>query len=98
MNQEQAQVALQQIGRMNVMAISGGRSTLTSEGNLNLPVSNGYHVEISLDLSDTYTVSRIFARGGKHAVKGQVANVFADELGETAYRASCFHDEWITEA
>lgn len=89
MNGDQARELLAQIGRMNVLAISGGRIRHTGE-TLVLPVANGYTVEIDLDPSDTYTVRRVFNRGGKRWVKGEIRDVYCDEVGEVAYQASCF--------
>ena len=92
MNEQQARTALQQIGRMNVLAISGGRAIL-SEGRLVLPVAKGYRVEVEYDaVPDAYTVRRVFVRGGKRFVKGEVDHVYAPEVGEAAYRASCYED------
>lgn len=86
--------ALQQIGRSTVLAISGGRTKIEN-GNLILPVSNGYCVEIEYDWTDTYVVRRIFKRGDKRWVKGEVREVYAFNLSEVAYQASCFRDgEW----
>ena len=91
------QIIIIQIGRGNVLAISGGRwSRLLDAEKIApigaiLPVSNGYTVEVELDFaSDTYTVRRVFSRGGKRWVKGEVTNVYCDEVGEIAYIASCF--------
>lgn len=88
---------LQQIGRMNVLAISGGRSSsdLDAEGRitLTLPVGNGYKVEVTYDSGwDTYIVSRVFIRAGKRFVKGTVEQVYCDQVGEVAYRASCYRN------
>lgn len=84
------QTTLAQIGKMNVLAISGGR--VRAEGDtLVLPVSNGYRVEVDLDEgSDTYTVRRVFVRGAKRFVKGERTGVYCDELGEAAYQAHAF--------
>lgn len=96
-----------QIGRMNLMSISGLRVTRVNarlvDGRvmveaLRLPVGKGYRVDVLLDASDTYTVRRVFSRrpkGQKYAapvdtVKGEMEGVYADQLGEVAYRASCF--------
>lgn len=84
---------LRQIGTMNVLAISGGRATIVDEG-LMLPVSNGYHVRITLAASDLYTVERLFIRAGKVTVKGRAEGIDCEQIGETAYRAGMFHDEW----
>jgi hypothetical protein len=85
---------LAQIGRMNVLAISGGRVQSNAD-TLVLPVAHGYSVEIDLDASDTYNVRRVFTRAGVRSVKGERTDVYCDELGEVAYRASCYHDEWV---
>jgi len=55
-----------------------------------MPVSHGYHVVISLDVSDTYTVRRVYVRAGKATVKGTWAGMYADIVGEAAYQASCY--------
>jgi hypothetical protein len=86
---------LYQIGRGNVMAISGGRfDTLTNDDgevtDLILPVAYGYRVRINLAANDTYTVRREFVRGGKVYEKGRQEDVHCDEVGEVAYRASCY--------
>jgi len=87
---------LAQIGRGNIFAISGGRVQVwrTNDGKatrtVTLPVSNGYSVEIYLAWDDTYTVTRQFKRKGEYINKGTVKGVYADNIGEVAYRASCF--------
>jgi hypothetical protein len=82
----------QQIGHMNVLAISGGRTVTLLDGTVNLPVASGYSVNIALDANDTYTVRRMFKRGAKTWVKGERSNVYCDEIGEVAYKASCFRN------
>lgn len=89
MNSTQAQELLHQIGRSTVLAISGGRVRLAGE-TLVLPVSNGYTVEIDLDPSDTYTVRRVYTRGVKRWVKGELNNIYCDQVSDIAYEASCF--------
>ena len=92
--------ALRQIGRMNLLAISGGRSRLggplQSPGHvasvITLPVSNGYSVRVTLAASDTYTVERVFTRGFNVWVKGTMTDVYAEDLGEACYQASCFRN------
>ena len=81
--------ALVQIGMRNVAAISGGR-TYTSDNAVVMPVSSGYHVVVSLAGNDTYTVRRVFVRGGKASVKGEWEGIYCDEVGEVAYTASCY--------
>ena len=80
-----------QIGRMNVMAISGLR-VIGRETGVTLPVGAGYSVTVDLDWNDTYVVRRVFKRGAKVWVKGEQRDVYCDEVGEVAYRASCFRN------
>ncbi|NDC49690.1 MAG: hypothetical protein EBZ61_11545, partial [Micrococcales bacterium] len=56
---------VKQIGKMNVLAISGGRvhSVVNDEGEtveVQLPVSHGYRVAITLGFMDTWIVRREF--------------------------------------
>jgi hypothetical protein len=86
---------LDQISMMNVFAISGGRRGVMRDEDgevtdLILPVAYGYRVRISLAANDTYTVRREFVRGGKIYEKGRQEDVYCDEVGEVAYRASCY--------
>jgi hypothetical protein len=86
-----------QIGRMNIFAISGGRVGVDKNDDgetirIELPVSNGYRVSIFLNWNDTWTVSREFVRAGKVSNKGTLENVYADQVGEVAYQASCFRN------
>ena len=86
---------IDQIGRMNIFAISGGRVGVTknNEGEtveVELKVGKGYRVSITLGWDDTWTVSRQFVRKGVVSDKGTLTGVFADQVGEIAYKASCF--------
>ena len=91
---------IQQIGIRNVGAISGGRvGVYKPEGEcveVELPVSAGYWVRITLAWDDTYTVERVLKRRpkGKSAkeikVLGRVEGVYCDQVGEVAYYASCY--------
>jgi hypothetical protein len=83
------QELLTQIGRMNILAISGGRVLHRPTG-VTLPVSSGYSVTVDLDASDTYVVRRMFKRGAKIWIKGEQSGVYCEELGEAAYKASSF--------
>ena len=88
---------INQIGRMNIFAISGGRVgvIVNNEGEtveVQLPVSNGYRVSISLGWNDTWTVSRQFVRKGVVSDKGTLENVYCEQVGEIAYKASCFRN------
>lgn len=94
---EQRKTIVRQIGTGNVLAISGGRVKGLVDG-IELPVSSGYRVRVTLDANDTYTVARVMVRGAKEFPKGSKSNVYCEELGETAYRASCYksydESEW----
>lgn len=93
---------LAQIGRRNVFAISGGRVGVWKPNGecleVELPVSSGYLVRITLAWDDTYTVERVLRRRPKgqsakvDKVLGRVTGVFCSEVGEVAYRASCFRN------
>jgi hypothetical protein len=87
MTNAQALELVSQIGKGNIFAISGGRVAITG-GELLLKVAHGYAVKIALAANDTYTVQRVFR--GK--VKAEAFNVFADEVGEVAYTASCYYN------
>lgn len=90
MTPDQAKTLLAQIGRMNVLAISGGRTRLI-DGTLVLPVGSGYTVEIDyIEGADDYTVRRVFTRGTKRWVKGELTGIYAGEVGEMAYQAHAF--------
>lgn len=78
-----------QIGRMNILAISGGRIERRETG-ITLKVGAGYSVTVDLDWDDTYVVRRVFKRGAKVWIKGEQRGVYCDEVGEVAYRASSF--------
>jgi hypothetical protein len=88
---------INQIGRMNVFAISGGRVgvIVNNQGEtveVQLPVSNGYRVSITLGWNDTWTVSRQFVRKGVVSDKGTLEDVYCEQVGEIAYKASCFRN------
>lgn len=88
-------VLTQQIGMMNLFAISGGRVRgIVNEENevirVELPVGHGYRVAIELGWDDTYTIKREFVRGSKVFNKGTLEGIYCDEIGEMAYQASCY--------
>lgn len=89
---EVRQTIANQIGRMNVLAISGGRCQRLDDG-IRLPVGYGYAVDVHYTPVDDYTVERVFIRNGITYSKGAETHVYADELGEVAYRASCFRND-----
>ena len=91
---------LRQIGTMNVLAVSGGRwgAILTAEGypiGVVLPSSTNRVVEITLGGCDTYTVRRYrqIVKGGRrgdYVLEFDSAGVYCEQIGEVAYRASCW--------
>lgn len=83
------QVCTSQIGRGQIMAISGGRVLRTDQG-VYLPVGRGYWVAVQLAADDTYVVTRVLYRQKTGKVKQQWRNVYAEQLGEVAYAASLF--------
>jgi len=89
---EERKTIVHQIGFMNVLAISGGRVTALPDG-IELPVGSGYRVRVRLTPADDYTVERVFIRSGEVFSKGIEDMVYCDEVGETAYRASCFRND-----
>jgi len=85
---------LAQIGMMNIWAISGGRvGVIVDNGDtvaVELPVSQGYRVRVSLGWDDTWTVARQYVRKGIVKDKGTMAGVYFDQVGEVCYQASCY--------
>ena len=89
-----------QIGKWNLAAISGGRvGVYKPQGEcieVELPVSAGYWVRITLAWNDTWTVERILRRRKKGQswketkVLGKMTDVYSDQVGEVAYYASCY--------
>jgi hypothetical protein len=79
---------LAQVGNGNLMAISGGRVRKLHDNAISLPVAHGYSVMIELAPNDTYTVRRCW----RTKFKGTMTDVYSENLGDVAYRASCFHD------
>lgn len=77
---------------MDLLAASGGRITRYGPSAVLLPVSNGYAVMVTLEANDTYTVQRTFRRSGVIRIKGTETNVYADQVGDSVYRASCFRN------
>lgn len=88
-------VLINQIGKMNVLAISGGRVYVSKNQQgetvgIDLPCGAGYRVSIELGWNDEYIVTRQFVRKGTIFNKGTVENVLCDNIGEVAYKAACF--------
>jgi len=96
---EQRAEIVRQIGAGNMGVISGGRVIVVDNG-IELAVGSGYRVRVVLDPTDTYTVSRVYRKGGEEFEHGSISDVYFDEVGELAYRASCFNSydetQWAT--
>jgi hypothetical protein len=99
-------VLLNQIGRGNLAAISGGRWGRILQGDkvigVDLPVDRTWRVHVTYLADDTYEVTRIKRTtrrtGGIEGYRtrlnhvGWVTGLHAEQVGEAAYRASCFLD------
>ena len=83
---------LQQIGQMNVLAISGGRVPPLPDG-VELPVGRGYRVRVRLTPVNDYTVERVFVRGGKEWSYGKREHILPRQVGNMAYYASCYNND-----
>lgn len=98
--EERAEIR-RQIGQMAILSISGGRVNALPDG-IELPVGSGYRVRVRLTPMDTYTVQRVFVRGGKEFPKGERTDVYFDEVSEVAYYAGMFRSydetEWMSKA
>jgi len=86
---------ISQIGKMNILGISGGRvnplrNTAGEPVGVHLPVGKGYGVNVLLHPNDTYTVQRVTTRAGVVKIKGQEDGIYAEDLGDTAYRAGMY--------
>ena len=88
-------ITLQHIGGMNLLAISGGRFQQLDDNSVLLPVKYGYKVLVRyVPGVDLYDVHRVFVRGYKVTVKGTETHLYADQVGDSAYRASCYSDSF----
>ena len=97
---EGAAEILQQIGKMNILAVSGGRVGLleNAEGEkvgVFLPITHDRRVEVILTVMDTYRVirSRHIVKGssaGAEVIEAETNDIYCDEVGEAVYQASCW--------
>jgi len=87
---DQRQTMIRQMGAGNFLACCGGRWFRLPDG-MDMPTGEGYHIYVRYDRgSDLYTVERVFIRGGKVFHKGKATMVYAEDLGEVCYSASCY--------
>ena len=84
---------INQIGKQNILSISGGRVGERESG-ITLPVKYGYQVEVDLMGNDTYRVRRVYETESARILKGEKSNVYAENVGEVAYKASCYKDDF----
>lgn len=89
------QELLRQIGRMNVLAISGGRVYAIANADndnvgVRLPVTAARVVDVVLDYNDTYIVRRVRIGRNAEVVEHEETFVYCDQVGEAAYQASCW--------
>jgi hypothetical protein len=107
LSEQQYADMIAQLGRRNILSISGGRVIKLPKG-VRLPVSSGISVVVIYDEgSDTYTVKREFCRKvrGDEVIydHGQRTEVYCEQLAETAYVAGMYksYDQgqaWVMEA
>ena len=87
---------INQIGHMNILAISGGRVIVLRDKNetigVELPCGAGYRVLIELSWLDTWTVTRQYVRKGTVFNKGSFSDVYPEQVGEIAYKAACWRN------
>lgn len=80
-----------QINRWDLMAVSGGRATQINKYEAKFPVGQGYSVRVKLGFMDTWEVERVFEREGKAWVKETWTDVYAFDVSQVVYWASCYH-------
>ena len=96
-----ANTVAQQIGRMTVLGITGGKRLGTIHNDQNEPIGvlllcgSNRAVEVILDFSDTYTVQRIRritggAKKGEIIVEEATSDVYCDELNNAVWKTSCW--------
>ena len=87
---------INQIGHMNILAISGGRVIVLREKNetigIELPCGAGYRVLVELTWWDTWKVTRQYVRKGTVFNKGSYTDVYPEQIGEIVYKASCWRN------
>jgi len=80
-----------QIRMWDLAAVSGGRRTQINKYEADFPVGKGYSVRVKLGFMDTWQVERVFTREGKAWVKETWDDVYAFDVSDAVYKASCFH-------
>lgn len=96
-----AETVAQQIGRMTILGITGGKRLGTIRNDQNDPIGvllicgSNRAVEVILDFSDTYTVQRIRritsgANKGEIIVEEATSDIYCDELNNAVWKTSCW--------
>lgn len=89
---------LHQINPGTLLAVSGGRWLRSGRSSVRFPCGAGFEVLVTLEADDTYTVRRLFKRGGVFFLHGERTDVYCEDVSEVIYFASCFRsydaDEW----
>lgn len=96
-----ADTVAQQIGRMTILGITGGKRLGTIHNEKNEPIGvilicgANRAVEVILDLNDTYTVQRIRritsgANKGEIVVEEATSDIYCEELNNVVWKTSCW--------
>jgi hypothetical protein len=80
-----------QIRVWDLMAVSGGRREQLNKYEAKFPVGHGYSVRVKLSFMDTWEVERVFEREGKAFLKERWDDVYAFDVSDVVYKASCYH-------
>jgi hypothetical protein len=80
-----------QIRFWDLAAVSGGRRAQINKYEAKFPVGAGYSVRVKLGFMDTWEVERVFEREGKVWVKERWEDVYAFDVSDVVYKASCYH-------
>ena len=92
-NLQVAQTILQQLGGGRFLTMTGAKNLVGSENSLSMRINSvnadGRRVNVvsvTLDPSDTYTVTASYLRAGKLTTVASVSDVYNDQLQETFTR------------
>ena len=80
-----------QLNMWDLMAVSGGRREQLNKYEAKFPVGHGYSVRVKLGFMDTWEVERVFEREGTAWCKEVWHDVYAPEVSQVVYWASCYH-------
>ena len=83
------EVLVQQVGR-NMMAISGGQWSQPNKYEVEMHAGRDFYVKVRLGFMDTWEVDRVQRIEGRDFVRETWKDVYAWEVGEACYQASCY--------